>query len=193
MKKFFLGTAVLVSLAVTGLTAGPANAQSRNSLTIGVTLEPPHLDPTAGAAAAIDETVYANVFEGLTRIDQNGAIQPQLAESWTVSGDEMVYTFKLKRNVTFHDGTSFEASDVVFSFERARSKDSVNAQKALFAAIKTVEAIDPETVRVTLSRPEGSLLFNLGWGDAVIVAPESTMKSFGASPFTVALTLIQPW
>lgn len=187
MKKFFLGTAVLVSLAVTGLTAGPANAQSRNSLTIGVTLEPPHLDPTAGAAAAIDETVYANVFEGLTRIDQNGAIQPQLAESWTVSGDEMVYTFKLKRNVTFHDGTSFEASDVVFSFDRARAKDSVNAQKALFAAIKTVEAIDPETVRVTLSRPEGSLLFNLGWGDAVIVAPESAATNktnpVGTGPF----------
>ena len=187
MKRFFLGTAVAVSLTITGLTAGSANAQSRNSLTIGVTLEPPHLDPTAGAAAAIDETVYANVFEGLTRIDQNGAIQPQLAESWTVSDDELVYTFKLKRHVTFHDGTSFEASDVVFSFDRARSKDSVNAQKALFAAIKTVEAIDPETVRVTLSRPEGSFLFNLGWGDAVIVAPESAATNktnpVGTGPF----------
>jgi hypothetical protein len=43
-------------------------------------LEPPHLDPTAGAAAAIDEIVYANIFEGLTRIGSNGAVQPALAE-----------------------------------------------------------------------------------------------------------------
>jgi peptide/nickel transport system substrate-binding protein len=187
MNKLLLGTAVVVSLTITGLTVGSANAQSKNSLTIGVTLEPPHLDPTAGAAAAIDETVYANVFEGLTRIDQNGAIQPQLAESWTVSDDGLVYTFNLKRDVTFHDGTSFEASDVVFSFDRARAGDSVNAQKALFAAIETVEATDPMTVKVTLSRPEGSLLFNLGWGDAVIVAPESAATNktspVGTGPF----------
>ncbi|MDG2268868.1 MAG: ABC transporter substrate-binding protein, partial [Alphaproteobacteria bacterium] len=187
MNKLLLGTAVVVFLTITGLTVGSANAQSKNSLMIGVTLEPPHLDPTAGAAAAIDETVYANVFEGLTRIDQNGAIQPQLAESWTVSDDGLVYTFNLKRDVTFHDGTSFEASDVVFSFDRARAGDSVNAQKALFAAIETVEATDPMTVKVTLSRPEGSLLFNLGWGDAVIVAPESAATNktspVGTGPF----------
>jgi len=152
-----------------------------------VTLEPPHLDPTAGAAAAIDETVYANVFEGLTRIDQNGAIQPQLAESWTVSDDGLVYTFNLKSGVMFHDGTSFDASDVVFSFDRARAENSVNAQKALFAAIETVEVVNPTTVKMILSRPEGSLLFNLGWGDAVIVAPESaeTNKTnpVGTGPF----------
>jgi len=187
MNKLLLGTAVVVFLMITGLTVGSANAQSKNSLMIGVTLEPPHLDPTAGAAAAIDETVYANVFEGLTRIDQNGAIQPQLAESWTVSDDGLVYTFNLKRDVTFHDGTSFEASDVVFSFDRARAGDSVNAQKALFAPIETVEATDPMTVKVTLSRPEGSLLFNLGWGDAVIVAPESAATNktspVGTGPF----------
>jgi hypothetical protein len=60
-----------------------------------VVLEPPHLDPTAGAAAAIDEVVYANLFEGLTRIDEKGQVQPDLAESWTVSDDGKVYTFKL--------------------------------------------------------------------------------------------------
>ncbi len=92
-------------------------------------LEPPHLDPTAGAAAAIDEVVYANVFEGLTRIDQNGAVQPSLTTSWTISDDGMTYTFNLKQGVSFHDGTSFDADDVLFTFERARADDSTNAQK----------------------------------------------------------------
>jgi peptide/nickel transport system substrate-binding protein len=49
---------------------------------MGMVLEPPQLDFTPGAATAIDEVVYANVFEGLTRIDRRGRVQPALAESW---------------------------------------------------------------------------------------------------------------
>lgn len=187
MNKLILGAAATAVIALAQAVPDTALAQSKNSLTLGVTLEPPHLDPTAGAAAAIDEIVYANVFEGLTRIDQNGAVQPQLATEWSVSADGLVYTFKLRPNVRFHDGTALDASDVVFSLDRARGPDSVNAQKPLFAAIDKVEAPDPRTVRITLSRPEGSLLFNLGWGDAVIVGPESAdtnkSKPVGSGPF----------
>ncbi|MDH3738316.1 MAG: ABC transporter substrate-binding protein, partial [Alphaproteobacteria bacterium] len=186
MSKFLFRIAVPVVLGMLALS-GAALAQGNNTLTLGVTLEPPHLDPTAGAAAAIDETVYANVFEGLTRIDQNGAVQPQLATQWSVSEDGLVYTFTLRANTRFHDGTTLDAGDVVFTLDRARGPDSVNAQKPLFAAIDKVEAVDPATVRITLSRPEGSLLFNLGWGDAVIVGPESAdtnkSKPIGSGPF----------
>ena len=55
----------------------------------------------------------------------------------------------------------------------ARAEDSTNAQKALFAGIESVEAVDATTVKVTLSAPQGNFLFNMAWGDAVIVAPES--------------------
>jgi peptide/nickel transport system substrate-binding protein len=180
--------AILVAaVALLPMTAGDAPAQKRTTLSIGVTLEPPHLDPTAGAAAAIDEIVYANIFEGLTRIDETGAVRPQLATGWTVSDDGLVYTFTLKTGVRFHDGSEFDASDVVFSLDRARAPDSVNAQKPLFAAIDKVEAVEPETVRITLSRPEGSLPFNLGWGDAVIVDPKSAdtnkTEPVGTGPF----------
>ena len=161
MNKLVIAVAAAV-VALAPLAPGSAQAQSKNTITLGLTLEPPHLDPTAGAAAAIDEIVYANIFEGLTRIDHNGAVQPQLATAWTVSGDGLTYTFTLRPNARFHDGTALDASDVVFSLDRARGDDSVNAQKPLFAAIDKVEAVDPQTVRITLSRPEGSLLFNLG-------------------------------
>jgi peptide/nickel transport system substrate-binding protein len=150
-------------------------------------LEPPHLDPTAGAAAAIDEIVYANVFEGLTRIGSRGEVLPALAESWTVSDDGKVYTFKLHTGVKFHDGSDFTADDVKFTLDRARAADSTNAQKPLFAAIENVEVVDPATVKVTLSKPQGSFLYNMGWGDAVIVAPESAEankeKPVGTGPF----------
>ncbi len=158
-----------------------ANASSvmaaRDNLNLGMVLEPPHLDPTAGAAAAIDEVVYANIFEGLTRIDKNGVEKPALAASWTVSEDQKTYTFYLQKNVFFHDGASFEADDVVFSLDRARAKDSVNAQKTLFKPIQSVTRKDSHTVVVTLSHPTGAFLFNLGWGDAVIVDKASAKSN----------------
>ena len=167
------------------MTAGAQAA--RKDLVLGVVLEPPHLDPTAGAAAAIDEIVYANVFEGLTRIGSDGSVSPGLAESWEVSEDGTVYTFKLRSGVKFHDGTDFEASDVVFSLNRARAEDSINAQKPLFGQIDTVEAVDASTVKVTLKQAQGSFLYNMGWGDAVMVAPESAdgnkANPVGTGPF----------
>lgn len=169
------------------LAAGTSAFAARTDLVLGVVLEPPHLDPTAGAAAAIDEVVYANVFEGLTRIGPKGEVQPALAESWEISDDGKVYTFKLHTGVKFHDGTDFNAEDVKFSLDRARAENSANAQKGLFAAIENVEAVDPTTVRVTLKHPQGSFLNNMGWGDAVIVAPETAdgnkEKPIGTGPF----------
>ncbi|MHA6684338.1 ABC transporter substrate-binding protein [Mesorhizobium sp. A556] len=181
-----LWKAVLAASVLGLITSSPAMA-ARTDLVLGVVLEPPHLDPTAGAAAAIDEVLYANVFEGLTRIGPNGEVLPDLAESWTVSDDGKVYTFKLHTGVKFHDGTDFDANDVKFSLDRARADNSVNAQKGLFAAIHTVEVVDPATVKVTLKQPQGSFLYNMGWGDAVIVAPESAdtnkEKPIGTGPF----------
>ena len=64
-------THLKLAAAVLALTAGAALAQ-QDTLTLGMVLEPPNLDPTGGAAAAIDEVVYANVFEGLTRFGPDG-------------------------------------------------------------------------------------------------------------------------
>jgi peptide/nickel transport system substrate-binding protein len=162
---------LLLGVASAALIAGSALA--KDDITVAMQLEPPHLDPTSAAAGAIDSVLYSNVFEGLTRFMGDGSIVPGLAESWEISDDGLTYTFKLHDGVTFHDGTTMDAEDVKFSLDRARAEDSVNAQKALYTGIADVEVIDPLTVKLTLSEPNGSLLFNLAWGDAVIVAPES--------------------
>lgn len=152
---------------------GAGIAQAKEDLVVGLQLEPPHLDPTSAAAGAIDQVLYANVFEGLTRFGPDGAVNAGLAQSWEISDDGLVYTFRLHDGVTFHDGTEMDAKDVKFSLDRARDENSQNAQKALFEGIAEVEVIDPLTVRVTLAEPNGNFLFNMAWGDAVIVAPES--------------------
>ncbi len=171
------------------LMAGAAHA-APDTLTLGMVLEPPNLDPTAGAAAAIDEVVYANLFEGLTRFGPDGAVHPALAESWQTSEDGTVWTFSLHSGVTFQDGSAFDASDVVFSLDRARAEDSANAQKALFAGISSVEAVDPTTVKVTLKSPDGAFDWKMAWGDAVILAPETAAEAathpVGTGPFAFA-------
>ncbi|NNE81701.1 MAG: ABC transporter substrate-binding protein [Silicimonas sp.] len=171
------------------LIAGGAWA-AKTDVTIGLQLEPPHLDPTSAAAGAIDQVVYSNVFEGLTRFGPDGSVNPGLAESWEISEDGTTYTFKLRSGVKFHDGTDLDAGDVVFSLDRARAEESTNAQKALFAGISGVEAADDTTVKVMLSAPQGNFLFNMAWGDAVIVAPESIenikTNPIGTGAFTFA-------
>ncbi|PSC04479.1 ABC transporter substrate-binding protein [Alsobacter soli] len=190
-RRLFLAGSV-ASLSAAGALGGASRAlaAARKDLNIGIRLEPPHLDPTAGAAAAIGEIVYANVFEGLTRIDRDGAVKPALAESWTISDDGKTYTFKLRSGVTYHDGAPFDASVAKFNLDRARAPDSVNPQKSLFAPIEAAEAVDPATLKVTLKQPAGNFLFGLGWPAAVMLAPataaDAKTKPVGTGPFKFA-------
>ncbi len=170
--KHLMKTVAAASLLAMTATGAHAAAHA-GSVTIGMQLEPPVLDPTAGAAAAIDEITYSNIYEGLVRFGEDGSINPGLADSWKIDPFGLIYTFTLRKGVKFHDGTDFDANDVKFSLDRIAADDSANAQKALYASILGVEVIDSHTVRIELQEPTGSMLFNLAWGDAVIVAPES--------------------
>ena len=176
---------LMVSLGL----ALPSWAEARRDITIGLQLEPPHLDPTSAAAGAIDQVLYANVYEGLTRFGADGAINPALASSWVISADGKTYTFTLNNGVTFHNGDAMTAADVKFSIDRARSEDSTNAQKALYAGITDVKAESDHTVVITLDAPNGQFLFNLAWGDAVIVNKNTidaiTTDANGTGPFMV--------
>lgn len=183
----------LTALILAGTTAIFASAAAaETNIRVAMQLEPPNLDPTSGAAQAVDSIVYSNIFEGLTRFKSDGSIIPGLAESWEISDDGLTYTFKLRNGVTFHDGTTMDAEDVKFSLDRARADDSVNAQKALFASIADVTVVDPLTVKLTLSAPNGSLLFNLAWGDAVIVAPES-IADIATKPIGTGAFMFDNW
>lgn len=182
---FSFRTTALASALALGAALGAHAAQT--DITIGMQLEPPNLDPTGGAAGAIDSVVYSNIYEGLARYLGDGSVVPQLAKSWDISDDGLTYTFHLQSGVKFHDGTDMDADDVVFSLNRARAEDSTNAQKALFAGINSVEAVDAATVKVVLAAPNGSFITNMAWGDAVIVAPESAANAathpIGTGPF----------
>ena len=109
---------LLLVLIGLGSSAFSAMADARDELVLGVPLEPPNLDPTSGAAAAVDSIVYGNVFEGLTRIEETGDVAPALAESWELLPGDLAYVFHLRRGIRFHDGSGFDAADVKFSLDR---------------------------------------------------------------------------
>ncbi len=197
MRSYFSQPARLARHLALGLALGgalalsfapmPLFAASKTSLVLGMGIEPAGLDPTIAAPVAIGQVTWQNIFEGLVRIDRDGKIQPQLAESWVVSDDGRTYTFKLRSGVTFHDGEVFDSTVAMFSLDRARGEASVNPQKRFFTSIDKIEAPDATTLVIKLKQPAGSLLYWLGWPASVMVAPKSAENNkttpIGTGPF----------
>lgn len=187
-KIHLVTTALVAALGVAAYAPG-AHAQARkDSAVLGIVLEPNGLDPTMAPAASIGEVVHYSVLEGLTKINMDGSITPLLAESWSIDPDGKSYTFKLRKGVKFHDGEAFDASDVKFSFERAKAEGSTNkAKKAVFDNISRIDAPDPYTVIVVLNQADGNFLFRMGENTAVILDPKSaattSTKPIGTGPF----------
>ena len=156
----------------------PTPAQrSKDSLVLAMTLEPPGLDPTTGAAAAIAEVVQYNVLETLTKIRSDSSIAPLLAHSWTVTPDNKTWAFSLRPGVTFQNGEPCNAASVKFSFERAAAADSTNKDKTVFANIVNIRATDDLTVVITLKNTNPDFLFQIGQATAVIVEPKSVASN----------------
>ena len=114
-RRIWTKTTSAICAAVTVAAAGvaavalcaalPAQAQPRkDTLVLAMTLEPPGLDPTAGAASAIAEITQYNLYETLTKIGSDSQVSGLLAESWTTSPDLKTWTFKLRKGVKFHNG-----------------------------------------------------------------------------------------
>ncbi|MCJ0765306.1 ABC transporter substrate-binding protein [Variovorax terrae] len=179
-RSVLLAATVSASLLAAVPMSSIAQA-NKNAVTIGVTLEPNGLDPSAGAASSISEVTLYNIYETLTKFNENGTATPLLAESWTISPDQKTYTFKLRTGVKFHNGEPFSAASVKYSFERAAAEGSTNKDKAVFTNIAKIDTPDPATVVLTLKNPNPDLLLMLGQGTAIIVEPKSAATN-GTQP-----------
>jgi len=181
----WLGALFLLLVALAATMAGPA--QARDRIVVGLQLEPPTLDPTSGAAAAIKEVAHHTIFEGLTTLDATGAPIPLLATSWTMAPDAKSYIFRLRRGVRFHDGTQFDARIVAFSLMRAIRPGSTNAMAERLAELAGVDVLDPLTVRIRLKQADAELPTLLAWGDCVMVPPSAAdrlaIDPIGTGPF----------
>lgn len=184
MAKLLIFTIIYLAT----LIIAPQSFAMHDTIHVGIQLEPTSLDPTSSASSSTSEITYDNIFEGLTKIDRDGNVQPLLARSWVVSSDGMSYTFLLRHDVHFHDGTLLTPEVVIFSIKRLSSSIPDNPQKELFTDISSVEQDGPDTVKINLSEPNADFLFNLGLPAAVIVHPATvTMNKnqpIGTGPYT---------
>ncbi len=177
-----LSVALAATLLVGGLAAAQDPAPTRGGhVVVAITAEPPGWDPSASTSQEIPRVVYDNVMQGLVRFDRNGEIVPALATSWETSEDGLTWTFHLREGVTFHDGSAFDAADVVEKFERAIDPESGHTNAQYYEAIASIEAVDDHTVVFHLSRPSSSLLYNLARPDSVI-NPSGTAETQRSQP-----------
>ncbi|AEG94450.1 ABC transporter substrate-binding protein [Ramlibacter tataouinensis] len=181
------------SLAALAALPPAALAQARkDTITIAMTLEPPGLDPTAGAASAIAEITHYNIYETLTRINPDGSVTPLLAESWEVSPDLRTYTFRLRRGVKFSNGEPFNAQTAAFSFKRAGGEKSTNKDKRTFASMESITAVDDHTLVIVNKELDPDFLFLMGQATAVMVEPKSADTN-GTKPVGTGPYLLENW
>lgn len=156
-------------MALALASAGPAGAQSRGTtLTWSHPQEPPNWNYWATAASALSVPTFHNIQEPLVERLGDGTILPLLAESWEISDHGLTYVFRLRAGVKFHDGSELDAEDVVHSLQK--NKDSPQAITSTpLASVIGIEAVDPLTVRLTLSQPSQRLLTMLGHAAGIIV------------------------
>ncbi|MDR5699462.1 ABC transporter substrate-binding protein [Agromyces aerolatus] len=147
--------AVLTLAACSGNTDGGGGDGSSAVFVEAVGTNPPHLNPQL-ATDITTNAVAGAVFEHLVGQDATFEIIPELAESWEISEDGMVYTLHLREGVTWHDGEPFTAEDVKFNLEEVIPLNPLGPQ--LTDKVASVEATDEHTVVLTLSEPFAPVL-----------------------------------
>ena len=181
--------AATLTLTACGAGGSKSEGENKDAVTVGLTAAPANLDFTTTSGAAIPQALMTNVYEGLVTVNQEGELEPLLAESWDISKDRTEYTFHLREGVRFSNGTEFNAETAKFSIERVKSKAWKNGLKAGMDVVKKVEAIDKKTLKVTLKQPSQAWLWDMATLIGAQFAPDAVDKlatePVGTGPFTV--------
>ncbi|MDO5531576.1 ABC transporter substrate-binding protein [Sutterella sp.] len=162
-------TALAAALLLTA-AASTVSAEAPKVLTAAVTTNFSTLD-SWDAMDNLSRSVARPMYEGLFTFDRNLKPVPELAESYTVSKDGLVYEVKLREGVKFHDGTEFDAAAVQMNFERGMNPESKLSRRTFFKFVDKVEATGRYTVRFTLKTATAGFIQRLSNGTATMICP----------------------
>ncbi|HZS81453.1 MAG TPA: ABC transporter substrate-binding protein [Stellaceae bacterium] len=183
MRKIVISAVALFAGALL-IFAGPALAAG--TLRVAVQSNLNTLDP---AKAKIGEEYIVDilVYSGLTRLDDQGRAQPDLAERWTASADQKTWTFYLRKDAKFHNGRTVDAEDVIKTVQRILDPATGSPNRANFQIIDKMDAVDPSTVRFELKIPYAGFADIFGDRQARIVPRDAlatlTTHPVGSGPF----------
>ena len=168
---------VLVAALTVVLLGGLASAAPNRGgvLRVGLAGDPLNMDPHQSAAFA-DRQIFQNVFDKLVDINQDLQIVPMLATSWTISPDGRTYTFKLQRNVVFHDGTPFNAEAVKSNFERMLDPAFASPRRSEVNLVQKITVVDPATVQIDLEKPFSPFLATLSDRAGMMISPAAARR-----------------
>jgi len=143
--------------APTSVSAPATTAPTAAKRVLRVTFSwPDKIDPAIGNDFAASSS-QVNLYDSLVFPNAKGSVDPWLAESWNVSQDGLTYTFKLRSGVKFHDGTLLKASDVIYSYNRAKTIGQGYGY-LITADVNDVKAVDDATVEFTLAKASALFL-----------------------------------
>ena len=147
----------------------------------GLTLAPSGIDPHVNASSELGIPL-TGVYDTLVWQDLNGEFVPGLAKSWEVSDDGLTYTFHLRDDIVFHDGTPFNAQAVKFNLDRI-ADPATKSQKAIFmlGPYESTEIVDDYTVKVQFKKPYAPFLDS---ASQVYLGMASPMPSRNGVPIT---------
>lgn len=195
MKRFrFVGLGLAVLLfAMTAAQAQAPAPQRGGTIRVGITQEILNLDPHVATAFSSFQ-VLDLVYESLLRLNPRTLqLEPNLAQSWSVSPNGLEYTFTLRRDVTFHDGSALDASDVKATIDRILDPATRSPQASFLAPVGEVTIVNPFVVKVTLKQPTPSFLALLTTPSRGIVPAnfadkvgDPRVKTLGTGPYMLA-------
>lgn len=166
-----------VSQPQSGAEQTPETA--KDSLIVVNSVEVPTFDPQK--VTGLDAIVaVANMYDRLVYLDADGTLKPWLATKWSVADDNRTWTFELRNDARFHDGTPLTSEAVKWSFERAIGPDSPSSLgKVYLSPIEKVEAPDPYTVKIITKAPFAPLLNHLGHQTAAVILNPKVAEAHG--------------
>ncbi|GAA1468388.1 ABC transporter substrate-binding protein [Microbacterium thalassium] len=200
LRRTALAATALVAATALALTAcsgesAPAPTATGTpdpdaSVAIRLVLEPGNLDIRKTAGAALDQILVDNIYQGLVSRTPEQEIVPALASDFSVSADGLTYTFTLREGVTFHDGSELTPADVVWSLETRQESDDWS-DSARLANVESVEA-DGQTITLTLSAPDSTLLWNLT-GRAGIILKKGDKVDYNTAENGTGPFILDSW
>ena len=170
-------------LPLAALAMASASWACAQDLRIGLEEDPDVLDPDQ-SRTFVGRIVYASLCDKLVDITPDLEIVPQLATSWEFSDDGTTLTMQLREGVTFHDGTPFDADAVVANIERSQTLEE-SRRKSELTSVEGVEAVDPTTVRFTLTGPDATILAQFADRSGMMMSPTAFGEAgadFGLDP-----------